>query len=117
MEAGADIVGYRLRTHGPEQRGDRRYFERLEQDLDGDSEHAEAMVRYDIDMRFTPGDPGVQRARVRGHRPAHLRPPVNIQAGEFIYLWIPGLGEKPFSALVDDPSPSWSSTSGSSPTH
>jgi hypothetical protein len=34
-----------------------RYFERLEQDLDGDSEHAEAMVRYDIDMRFTPGDP------------------------------------------------------------
>jgi hypothetical protein len=28
---------------------------------------------------------------------------VNIQAGEFIYLWIPGVGEKPFSALVDDP--------------
>lgn len=28
---------------------------------------------------------------------------VNVQAGEFIYTWIPGLGEKPFSALTDDP--------------
>jgi NAD(P)H-flavin reductase len=28
---------------------------------------------------------------------------VNIQAGEFVHLWIPGVGEKPFSALVDDP--------------
>lgn len=28
---------------------------------------------------------------------------VDVQAGEFIYTWIPGLGEKPFSALTDDP--------------
>lgn len=28
---------------------------------------------------------------------------VNVQAGEFIFLWIPELGEKPFSALTDDP--------------
>jgi dihydroorotate dehydrogenase (NAD+) catalytic subunit len=28
---------------------------------------------------------------------------VNVKAGEFIFLWIPGLGEKPFSALTDDP--------------
>ncbi|MDA8752590.1 dihydroorotate dehydrogenase, partial [Halieaceae bacterium] len=28
---------------------------------------------------------------------------INVQPGEFIFLWIPGLGEKPFSALTDDP--------------
>jgi NAD(P)H-flavin reductase len=28
---------------------------------------------------------------------------INIQAGEFVFLWIPGVGEKPFSALSDDP--------------
>jgi len=28
---------------------------------------------------------------------------LNIQAGEFIFLWVPGVGEKPFSALTDDP--------------
>ena len=28
---------------------------------------------------------------------------IEIEAGQFIFLWIPGLGEKPFSALTDDP--------------
>jgi dihydroorotate dehydrogenase (NAD+) catalytic subunit len=28
---------------------------------------------------------------------------INIQAGEFVFLWVPGVGEKPFSALADDP--------------
>ena len=28
---------------------------------------------------------------------------VKIEAGQLIFLWIPGLGEKPFSALVDEP--------------
>jgi dihydroorotate dehydrogenase (NAD+) catalytic subunit len=28
---------------------------------------------------------------------------IDIQAGQFVFLWIPGLGEKPFSALTDDP--------------
>jgi dihydroorotate dehydrogenase (NAD+) catalytic subunit len=28
---------------------------------------------------------------------------INVQAGEFIFLWLPGVGEKPFSALTDDP--------------
>jgi dihydroorotate dehydrogenase (NAD+) catalytic subunit len=28
---------------------------------------------------------------------------LGISGGEFIYTWLPGLGEKPFSALTDDP--------------
>ena len=28
---------------------------------------------------------------------------VPVEAGEFIHTWIPGLGEKPFSVLTDDP--------------
>ena len=28
---------------------------------------------------------------------------LEIKAGEFIHAWIPGVGEKPFSALTDDP--------------
>lgn len=28
---------------------------------------------------------------------------LNIRAGEFVHTWLPGLGEKPFSALTDDP--------------
>lgn len=29
--------------------------------------------------------------------------PVDVRGGEFIYTWLPGIGEKPFSALTDDP--------------
>ena len=28
---------------------------------------------------------------------------INVQAGEYVFIWIPGVGEKPFSALTDDP--------------
>jgi dihydroorotate dehydrogenase (NAD+) catalytic subunit len=28
---------------------------------------------------------------------------VSVEAGEFVYAWLPGVGEKPFSALTDDP--------------
>ena len=28
---------------------------------------------------------------------------INIQAGEFVFWRVPGVGEKPFSALADDP--------------
>jgi dihydroorotate dehydrogenase subfamily 1 len=103
MEAGADIVGIGSALTGLNSEEIGRYFERLEQDLDGDSEHAEAMVRYDIDMRFTPVTLVSNERVCEDIALLTFDRPVNIQAGEFIYLWIPGLGEKPFSALVDDP--------------
>ena len=28
---------------------------------------------------------------------------INIQAGEYVFVWIPGVGEKPFSCLTDSP--------------
>jgi dihydroorotate dehydrogenase (NAD+) catalytic subunit len=28
---------------------------------------------------------------------------LDVKAGEFVFTWIPGVGEKPFSALTDDP--------------
>lgn len=28
---------------------------------------------------------------------------IDVKAGEFIFVWIPGVGEKPFSVLTDDP--------------
>jgi NAD(P)H-flavin reductase len=60
-------------------------------------------VRYDIDMRFTPVTLVSNERVCEDIALLTFDRPVNIQAGEFIYLWIPGLGEKPFSALVDDP--------------
>jgi len=64
---------------------------------------AEAMIRYDMDMDFKPVTL-VENVRVCEDI-AILRfdRSIRIEAGEFIFLWIPGVGEKPFSALTDDP--------------
>lgn len=79
------------------------YFAALEQDLAESTNLSERQIQYDVDMHFTPVTL-IERERVADdivilkfdHK-------IDIQAGEFIFLWVPGLGEKPFSALTDDP--------------
>ena len=103
MEAGADVVGIGSALTGLNSEEIGRYFALLEEDLDGDSEHAASMVRYDLDMSFEPVTL-VSNERVCDDIALLIFDRrVNIQAGEFVHLWIPGVGEKPFSALVDDP--------------
>ena len=103
MEAGSDVVGIGSALTGLTSEEIGSYFARLEEDLDGDSEHAEGMVRYDIDMRFTPVTLVSNERVCEDIALLTFDRKINIQAGEFIYLWLPGVGEKPFSALVDDP--------------
>jgi dihydroorotate dehydrogenase (NAD+) catalytic subunit len=103
LDAGADVVGIGSALTGLNSEEIGEYFERLARDLHGDTEHAEAMVRYDIDMSFSPVTLVKNERVCEDIAILTFDRPVNIQAGEFIYLWIPGLGEKPFSALVDMP--------------
>jgi dihydroorotate dehydrogenase (NAD+) catalytic subunit len=79
------------------------YFETLSGDLERGSNRAEGQIRYDIDMQFRPVTL-VENQRVCADIALlTFDRKLNIQAGEFVFLWIPGLGEKPFSALTDDP--------------
>ena len=103
MQAGADIVGVGSALTGLDSAEIGQYFSALEADLDTHSDRAEAMVRYDIDMRFTPVTLMKNERVCEDIALLTFDRAINVQAGEFIYLWIPGLGEKPFSALVDDP--------------
>jgi dihydroorotate dehydrogenase (NAD+) catalytic subunit len=64
---------------------------------------AESMVRYDIDMSFTPVTLVSNERVCEDIALLTFDRKINVQAGEFVYLWLPGVGEKPFSALVDDP--------------
>jgi dihydroorotate dehydrogenase (NAD+) catalytic subunit len=64
---------------------------------------AEALVQYDVDMSFRPVTL-VDNQRVTDDISIlTFDRKIDIKAGEFVFLWIPGLGEKPFSALTDDP--------------
>lgn len=103
MEAGADVVGIGSALTGMSSDDIARFFSLLEDDLDGDSELAAAQVRYDLDMSFAPVTLVSNERVCDDIALLTFDRSVNIQAGEFVHLWIPGVGEKPFSALVDDP--------------
>ncbi|MFV0514488.1 MAG: hypothetical protein ACK5MY_12805, partial [Jhaorihella sp.] len=103
FDAGATVVGVGSALIGltTDEIGD--YFRTLAADLNSGSNRAESHIRYDVDMSFKPVTLVDNRRVCEDICLLTFDRKINIQAGEFIFLWIPGLGEKPFSALNDDP--------------
>jgi dihydroorotate dehydrogenase (NAD+) catalytic subunit len=103
MDAGASVVGVGSALVGltTDEIGD--YFQTLASDLGNDRNKAESHIRYDIDMNFQPVGLVENKRVCEDITILTFDRKINVQAGEFIFLWIPGIGEKPFSALTDDP--------------
>ncbi len=106
-DAGAAVVGVGSALTGLTTPEIEQYFIALDAELEdgsaGGDGSAEALVRYDVDMSFQPVEL-VENVRVcEDICILRFDRPIEIQAGEFIFLWVPGIGEKPFSALTDDP--------------
>ena len=80
-----------------------KYFQVLSSDCEKGTNHTEASVRYDVDMTFSPVILVDNQKVTDDISILKFDRKIDIQAGEFIHLWIPGVGEKPFSALTDDP--------------
>jgi dihydroorotate dehydrogenase subfamily 1 len=103
LDAGASVVGVGSSLTGLTTDEISAYFQTLGNDVETGRNRAESQIRYDIDMNFRPVTlVGTTRvcddiALLTFDRK------INVQAGEFVFLWLPGLGEKPFSALTDDP--------------
>ncbi len=84
------------------------YFKVLAADFDNGADEstcngAESLVQYDVDMGFRPVTLVTNEKITDDISILTFDQKLDIQAGEFIFLWIPGQGEKPFSALTDDP--------------
>ncbi len=103
FDAGAAIVGVGSALIGQTTDETAAYFRALSSDLDRNRNRAESHIRYDIDMHFEPVTLVENRRVCEDITILTFDRKINVQAGEFIFLWIPGLGEKPFSALTDDP--------------
>ena len=103
MNAGASVVGVGSALTGMDSEEIRDYFATLGNDMSSRSNVCESTVRYDVDMAFQPVTLVENKVVTEDISILKFDKPINIQAGEFIFLWVPGLGEKPFSALVDDP--------------
>jgi len=101
--AGADIFGIGSALIGMTTDDIAEYFRVLSQDMADGSDNAEKLVRYDVDMEFKPVTLVANKRVCDDICILTFDEKVPVQAGEFIFLWVPGLGEKPFSALTDDP--------------
>jgi dihydroorotate dehydrogenase (NAD+) catalytic subunit len=103
FDAGAAIIGIGSALIGMTTDEIADYFKTLTNDLAVGQDQAEALVRYDIDMNFSPVTLVKNERVTEDIAILTFDRKVSVKAGEFVFLWIPGLGEKPFSALVDDP--------------
>ena len=103
FDAGASVVGVGSALTGLTTDEIATYFRTLSADLEAGSNRAEAQIRYDIDMHFQPVTLVDNQRVCDDITILTFDRKINIQPGEFIFLWLPGVGEKPFSALTDDP--------------
>ena len=103
QQAGADIIGIGSALIGMTTAEIATYFRSLSQDIETGQDSAEALVRYDVDMSFRPVTLVTNDRITSDISILTFDHKVDIKAGEFVFLWIPGVGEKPFSVLVDDP--------------
>lgn len=101
--AGAQIVGVGSALTGMDSPEIKHYFDVLSQDLASGENQCESQIQYDVDMAFKPVTVVNNHKVTDDISVLRFDKPVNIKPGEFIFLWLPGVGEKPFSALVDDP--------------
>ena len=108
QSVGASVFGVGSALIGMTTQEMEDYFRVLAADFVGsgdehNDDHAESMIQYDVDMGFSPVTLVSNEKVTDDISILTFDKKLNIKAGEFIFLWIPGLGEKPFSALTDDP--------------
>ncbi len=103
QQAGADVVGVGSTLVGMTSPEIGAYFETLDAELSGGETSAEARIRYEEDMSFRRVTLTHTERVTDDIAVLTFDRSIDIRAGEFLFLWVPGLGEKPFSALDDDP--------------
>jgi dihydroorotate dehydrogenase subfamily 1 len=79
------------------------YFTAIESDLVGESNLSEQLVHYDVPMDFESYTLVKNEKVTDDISILTFDGKLHVKPGEFVFTWIPGLGEKPFSALTDDP--------------
>ena len=102
-QCGATILGIGSGLTGMNTREMQRYFGDLARDMSDGSDEAGAQIRYDIDMAFRPFQVMANDVVCEDITVVTLDGDLDIRAGEYVFVWIPGVGEKPFSCLTHNP--------------
>ncbi len=103
QDAGASIIGVGSALTGMTTADIKDYFEVLASPEPLIAQTAETKVRYDLDMAFKPVTLVENQKVCEDIVLLTFAENFEIKAGEFVFLWVPGVGEKPFSVLCDRP--------------
>lgn len=98
---GASIIGIGSALTGMNSAEVAEYFSEIQSGLEKDESTAGELIAVDMDFEaytLVSNEKVCEDISI-----LTFDRKVGVQAGEFVYAWIPGLGEKPFSALTDDP--------------
>lgn len=100
--AGANFFGIGSALEGLKEREIKEYFSLLIYDLENKTNYAEAILK-NVDMRYKKARV-IEKRKVAGDL-AILKFDISIDAspGQFIFLWLPNVGEKPFSVVDNEP--------------
>lgn len=79
------------------------YFSALENDLETGENKAEKILRGDVNMKFTKYRLIESKKIADDLSLLVFDGNIKIKLGQFIFVWIPSLGEKPFSVLNNQP--------------
>ncbi len=103
QSAGATVFGVGSALTGLDSAGVREFFTSLREDLDGGIDRMPGTARASVDMKY-------RAFRLVGNDRVcedisvlTFDGRLDVKAGEFVFVWLPGIGEKPFSALNDEP--------------
>jgi len=103
LECGADILGIGSGLSGMDTTEVQQYFSMLARDLAKGTDLAGQQIRYGLDMSFKPCTVTANETVCEDISVITLDGDLDIQAGEYVFVWIPGVGEKPFSCLTHSP--------------
>jgi len=101
LHEGASIIGIGSALTGMNSEEVAEYFSEIQSGLEKDEPTAGELIT--VDMGYEPYTLITNEKVCEDISILTFDRKVGVQAGEFVYTWIPGLGEKPFSALTDDP--------------
>lgn len=103
LDCGANILGIGSGLSGMNTDAMHQYFRALANDLAEGTHIAGRQTRYDLDMAFKPYTVAANETVCEDISIITLDGDLDIQAGEYVFVWIPGVGEKPFSCLTHNP--------------
>jgi len=103
-EVGATFFGIGSALVGMSEREIKAYFSVLREDADsnGWTNNAEGLLKK-IDMQYRKVKVEIKLDSACDFKIIQTNESISAEAGQFVFAWIPGVGEKPFSVMDDEP--------------